>query len=820
MNGKPYSEETLENLKQTTTGVWYPAKISRTQHFQPDTLISKTTLITAFEVKDNFVASEFQHPIPIGVDIVDHTTGRAWHNDPWWAEMQPWYQTKLNWPRSSLSVLHEMKSYIKEGIEGQEEPEIEVAKWWIPEGYERPKDRKISVLVFFGGRAIHPTPQWMAALKVLNERYREDGLEIIAIATATTDEKLLEQNYQMMQPTFPWVLDTKADEKDSYGKTFDAYKLQHYAGVLLVDAEGKIRTLESIEVPNGSKLSPIEYAIRQALGKNTANFEPQSAELGDEDYKRIRAEWQLRRNAQTGQGEIRGEIRINVQGRDTFGEVPLKETVPNVKIRVSAVPEMRVLYSDMSGGWHGFKDYDHTIMEEFQSDEDLILKGLRKGAYELTIRPEGLAAMETTVFVLSDEDKQSFKLDFHQGDTITGQVVRVDGKPIAGVSIKCPRRFFDPKNLKRDTNAHLPDNATTDAEGKFALKDLFVGAYRLEVSAEGYQPQTVSPIPAGKQGLKITLRKPGENEGVTQNGEQAPKVFLCDVRDEADETPIPNVKLIWRLHHKNTRQEIWRREFTSNAEGQYEVRLPASLFENAEPMVWLETEHKDYLPIRDSGFRIKWPNEAEVRMEEFLQHVKLRRGKEVTGRFVLPDGSPERSMTVMIGDDRDGLADGLGIGYYTQTDEEGKFRLLTINRWPQRISWFPKDHAANSKAITETFGNQGTIRISSGLTLKGKIVTNDGEPMPNVFLRATTGTRVPRRYAQSNEQGEFAFDPLPAGAYSLNVVRSVQDHHNHGKWRDVELPVPIPVQSYELAANAEPVVIRRRDGADSRQGGG
>lgn len=807
-DGQPYCEETIDKLAQTKDGVWYPAKITMNQHFQPDPVISKTITITAFELKQRFEAGEFEQALPIGMDIVDHTTGRTWHNDPWWAEMEPWFHAKLNWPRSSMGVLNDMKSYVKEGIEGQPQPEMAAAKWWGERPAWKDGERKLSVLAFFGGRAIHPTPQWIAALKVLNERYGEEGLEILGIATATAEEKLVEQNYQMMQPGFPWAIDTKSETKGSFGKTFDAFKLQHYAGVLLIDAEGKVRSLETVQVPEGSKLSPIEFAIRQALGKNTENYEPPSDRLSDQETKQIDAEWKFRRNAKPGNGEIKGTVRINVQGRDMFGEVPVKETVANIKVRVRALPQMRVLHSDTPGGWTALVDYDHVVEQEFLAEEGLNLKGLRKGAYELSIRPDGLAAMETTVHLVSDDDTKELNLDFHQGDTITGHVVDADGKPIAGVSLKCPLRFFDPQRPKLHTNGNTPEPTTTDALGKFAFKALFAGAYQLEVTKEGYQPQTVSPVPAGKQGLKITLRKPGENEGVTQTGERPQMVVPCEVRDEADESPIPNVKLVWRFNHKDTKQEIWRQEFTSDAKGQYEVRLPASVVENSDLFVWLETEHRDYLPIRDSGFRIKWPNQPELAVEDFLKHMKLRRGREVTGRFIMPDGSPAKDMTVMIGDNRDGLEDGLGIGYYTQTDNDGKFRLLTINRWPQRISWFPTKHAANSKAITETFGDQGVIRISPGLKLTGKIVTNDGEPMPGVFVRATTGTRVPRRYAQSNERGEFTFDPLPAGSYTINAVRSVQDHHNHGSWEQVELPVPIPATAYELAANAKPLLIR------------
>jgi hypothetical protein len=78
--------------------------------------------------------------------------------------------------------------------------------------------------------------------------------------------------------------------------------------------------------------------------------------------------------------------------------------------------------------------------------------------------------------------------------------------------------------------------------------------------------------------------------------------------------------------------------------------LPETVVRNAGYTVNLQTSHINYLPKRGEGYRIRSPNEAGIRLQNILQHLRLRRGREVTGRFVLPDGSPAKNMTVMIGD--------------------------------------------------------------------------------------------------------------------------------------------------------------------------
>ena len=807
MDGESYSDETQE-LTRSADGLWYPKLKTRKQLFQPDPLISRTTRVTALESPSEFAEKAFYQSPPLGQDIVDRALGETWHNDPWWAEMKPWLRTNVDWPRPSLRVLNDMKSYVNEGIEGEPAPEIAARKWLgeKPAAWPRPNGR-IRVLAFIGGRAIDPTPEWIAALRELKRRYGSRGLEVVAIATATGDRELIEQAYRVVQPGFPWAIDQENDgEGNRFGKTFAAYKLQHYAGVLLVDSAGRVNTLESVRRSQDSKLSPLEFAIREALDLKT-DIEPDSGWLSDREIKQIDAEWKRRRNGKDGQGTITGRVAINAAGRDKFGDVPLNKKETDVTVRLRAVPMMQMLHSDTTGGWHVFMDYRHAIEEEFAAKEPLNINGLRKGSYRMTIRPDGFAAREIEVSLLSDDDDAEFDLEFHQADTINGIVLATNGQPIPGVQIKGVKRFLNPDLLKRYTTAQLPNTVTTDAKGRFEIKGLFVGAFELDVSAKGFQKQIVSPVPAGKEGLKIVLQEPGE-KGITKTNANAPQVIPCRIVDRDTGQPIPEVSVFWRLNHRETHQPIWEERFVTDADGKYTPKIPEDAVKNAGSTISINIEHVDYLPHRGVGWPIRRGEANELTLADYHQTLKMQRGRVVTGQFTEPDGSPAKDLTVMIGDNRDGFQDGIGIGYYAKTDADGRFRLVTKKRWPQRISWFPKNYAANSKAVTREFGDQGTIRLKKGHYLKGKLVSAEGNPMPGVFVRATSGTRIPRLYAKTDANGQFAFDPLPAERYSLRAVRNFQDHHTEGEWHAVKLPVPIPAQFHKLKEKSEPALIR------------
>lgn len=187
MGGKPHAVETLEELRQSPDGDWYPGLI-RFQSFAPgEFTLERSTRVTAFRVRGEFQESEFSHPtsLPVGYDIVDHRAGFVWHNDAWWSDLKPWFQKNFHWPRPNVAHLTSLGSFSDPVLNGEPAPPIEAAQWLNrdPGGWNGP-DRKLTTLFFFGGDTVQPTPGWIAGLKGLQQRYNAAGLDIVGVASA------------------------------------------------------------------------------------------------------------------------------------------------------------------------------------------------------------------------------------------------------------------------------------------------------------------------------------------------------------------------------------------------------------------------------------------------------------------------------------------------------------------------------------------------------------------------------------------------------------------------------------------------------------
>ena len=91
----------------------------------------------------------------------------------------------------------------------------------------------------------------------------------------------------------------------------------------------------------------------------------------------------------------------------------------------------------------------------------------------------------------------------------------------------------------------------------------------------------------------------------------------------------------------------------------------------------------------------------------------------------------------------------------------------------------------------------------------GKVMDAEDEPLAGIIVRATTGTRVPFLFAQTDDEGVFRFTPLPAGEYSLTPVRSYHDTQT-GDSLEATLPYPLPSIRFQLSSNghsAEPQAV-------------
>lgn len=528
LDGKPYATETIEKLAHTPDGVWYPELIRFEQQHLPEYLLKKETHITRFELRKSFDDEEFRQadPLPIGFDIVDYRRNRVWHNDPWWPDLAPWMAEQLNWPRSNLSGLRQLGSNADGKIQGQPAPAIQAAEWLNgdPGGWDR-AGRKLTVLIFLGGDAISPTPQWVAGLKSLQERYSNEGLDVVGVATSTIDPAIIRRAIKSLDIRFPVAIDTKDSESNGYGRTFKAYAMTAYAGAFLIDASGRVLTVNPNDGPKGFYDSQLENLVRQQLSLPSTN------DAGDDFYHlsinehdQIKARWLTLRGVEPAQH------RLWVTLEFPAGKVPADGQASQVRV----VPELRLLSSSTPGGWTVI----HAQPLHISSDEGCDLHLLPKGTYVVTVTRPGFASVERSITLPVTEPDTPVEIQMLSGDTIRGQILDAVGKPVVGAHLKATKRHFDRSVPRRYTTAHLPTApANTDDQGRFEFASLFEGSYTFEVTAGGFQPSTIPLVAVGTQDVKVTLRRPLGPSTVTPNKRNV----RVKVVDRKNQSPIEGV---------------------------------------------------------------------------------------------------------------------------------------------------------------------------------------------------------------------------------------------------------------------------------------
>lgn len=269
IDGKPYATETLSDLKRADGDLWYPALIRYASHQRGELTTSKETRITAFAARDNFTDADFHVSPPPGFDVVDHHRGVVEHADPWWPEMSEWLGKHYRWPVIDTSYLRELTSYSAPAIEGQPAPPITASRWMHGEfpGWDSPA-RACTIVLFIGGDAISPTPRWVTQLKGLHERYASLGLDVVIIASADATPETVRRTIEALDIRVPVAIDALNASGGGYGKTHDDFRLESYAGTVLVDRERRVRTIgPSPDDAGPAGVSRIERLVRESLGE-------------------------------------------------------------------------------------------------------------------------------------------------------------------------------------------------------------------------------------------------------------------------------------------------------------------------------------------------------------------------------------------------------------------------------------------------------------------------------------------------------------------------------------------------------------------------
>ena len=507
VNGNPDAEWVASGLKQTD-GHWHPSKVSRKRFVGKKLDRDRRTTVTAFRLRDDFDESEFQLHSTINLDIVDRRTGTSFHNDPWWNDLAPFLRKRLDWPQRDMHSANDYARYGNDDLVGKPAPKLSVAEWINGEPTElTSRFRNLTLLIFFGGRAISPSPRTLAALNNLRDLYHFHGLEVIGVASASDTLDQTRRDVRSLQLRFPVAIDTPNDAPDGnrYGKTFQAYGLKSYYGFFLIDGDGIVRKL----LPAKDLLSDIgrkpsvggEFDLRTNVIRILYDAGEKDLNVGHLDLSRlelpqinvIEPEWKrlLKNSPRTAR----------LTGTITDGKNPITGAT------IQATPTLRLLFSYSPGGYFLSVDRDQRFTFKTDDEGHFDAGGLPKGVWQLTIRNAGHASLEKNITLETSESAVDLSIENTQKDRIFGRVLDQNGDPVVRARVKVDKRHPDPKRLAITTTAHLPKQVSvTDEEGHFEITRLYDGTYTLVIDAANFESATESRVTADGRELIIRLK--------------------------------------------------------------------------------------------------------------------------------------------------------------------------------------------------------------------------------------------------------------------------------------------------------------------------
>jgi hypothetical protein len=426
------------------------------------------------------------------------------------------------------------------------------------------------------------------------------------------------------------------------------------------------------------------------------------------------------------------------------------------------------------------------------------LRGLDRA--KLKARAEADAAASKVADVdLSTEPKVTIKLVLDVKGIIAGAVVDETGAAVAEVQVNA---FPDILGGEAPESLSLAgmSSATTDGAGKFTIRGLPDGGYRVRASrASGtgvyeWGQQGVA-AKTGDKNVRITLNAPGSIIGkIAVEGGDAPKGARVMVGYQA----------------------------------------PVQVADDGSFKIAETSAGKHDLHIHGANFAAFNQRDVDVKpgKQTDVGTITVTRGRRVVGTVVDGAGNKVAGARVKIGDmivsiqgaeEQMETFDEMYGGKSTTTDQDGKFVLVGI---PKKATNLLAEHAerGRSNAIGIPAGTDDPPALTLALrgfgTISGK-VTSQGKPVPNAAVTDTPkGGGTQMRMAQTDDNGAFTITKVSEGAHTLSAMQqammsmkstSVTVQVTSGK--ETKVNIDIPVGNVTLSVQVKPLPNQKIDAA-------
>lgn len=391
------------------------------------------------------------------------------------------------------------------------------------------------------------------------------------------------------------------------------------------------------------------------------------------------------------------------------------------------------------------------------TDGTFELKGVKAGRIWITARASGHLAARIALEAVEGSPSDGLRFVLPRGRSIFGRVEDPQGKPAANARLEIAMRTSMDSSRQMELLGWRwePREHTAAADGTFEITGLTEGPFELTVRSEGEPRSTarVSSVESGGEPIVVKL-----DGGSELRGRVVDDLRRAVPRFRVEATPVD-------------------RDVDDVSDGE-RVRGKRTGDDGGFAIAGL----------RAGAWRIAvHGNGGSVSREVTLPHdgqpfeILLPRAASVAGTVLDPMAQPVRGARVVVA-----LADGVltgadALATSKPTDDAGRFsldqvppgavslsatHLVLAPSAPVRVDLAPGQAASNVIVV---------LRPSGRIT--GQILDAQASPDPERHLYAYgSGTAENTSiYGESDAEGRFEFDGLPAGAYSLQSQASAAE---------------------------------------------
>lgn len=328
------------------------------------------------------------------------------------------------------------------------------------------------------------------------------------------------------------------------------------------------------------------------------------------------------------------------------------------------------------------------------------------------------------------------------GGSVEGRVVAATGEGLAGCWITALR------DGSTDINRLSAGNATTNADGYFALRGLAGGKYELEVKAAGLldKKQAGVEIREGlaNTGLQIVMEPGGTVGGLVL---------------DAQRQPVSGAEVTI----KDFSEGLQEHRAVSDAEGRFRLSTVVS-----HDVVEVSVHHDDFGAYSNPKVPVGTEN-----LEVLLKQLGVIRGVVID-----PQSQPVSSFTVQAeAAESSDKTKRLGPKTYNPTDGGFEYRGVTDGVFTVSVR-APNFSATSIPNVAVRSGDEvdlGVIQLQEGGRISGEVrAAGTGAPVARASVRITQGFRAFRDSGakvadDTGPDGSFAFDGLKDGVVTLEV---------------------------------------------------